>query len=355
MRDQRFAKRATAENVEILLARSIIVAGERPYSRRARGRHAVFAIGGDVAFSDIGEAMAVERGAEIAEGQRRVVVLENLVRDVRVSARREPPRLVTPEAAVTAAVVALDGEPVEEFPGLPGARVRFVLQARMQQQAVACDLKQPPAGQDVEADRRHALRRQTFGDEAQQGLAKGLGNPAVHPVADDEVERAVVRSDVVEAARAERNVGEPEPLYSRLVRRDLRGRQVDADEMRVRPSRGERNDVPARGAADLKHARRPRRRGRQPEPERGRRHSRRLLPGERRRFVRGRVVVRPRSGERFTEGGLGSGGYGRHDMRKHKTFCARRIVRPSRRQAVAPDLRSRPLSRSLRETPHRLI
>ena len=182
---------------------------------------------------------------------------------------------------------------------MPGARVRFVSQARVQEQAVAGDLKQSPARQHVEADRRHPLRRQTFGDDAQQGLAQGLGNPAVHPVADDEVERAVGGSDFVEAARAERDVGEPEPLDARLARRDLRRRQVDADEMRVRPSRGERNDVPARGAADLQHARRPRRRGRQPEPERRRRHSLRLLPDERRRFLGGRIVARPRSGEGF--------------------------------------------------------
>jgi len=172
----------------------------------------------------------------------------------------------------------------------------------VQDHAVAGDLEQAPARQHVEADRRNALRREPLGDDAQKSLAQGLGNPTQHAMTDDEVERAVAWPDFIEAQRAERNVGEPETRNARLARFDLCGRQVDADKLRLRPSGGERNDMPARGAADLQDARRRCRRGGQPEPQRRRRHARRLLPHEPLGRVGSRVVARSRSGDRFLNG-----------------------------------------------------
>ena len=107
----------------------------------------------------------------------------------------------------------------------------------MQEQAVAGDLKQPPARQHVEADRRHAVGGEPFGDNSQKGFPQRCGNPAVHAMTDDEVENAVGRSDFVEAAGAQHNVGEAETFDARIAGRDLDRREVDADEARLRPER----------------------------------------------------------------------------------------------------------------------
>ena len=298
MGDHRFAESAAAEDVEILFARAVVAARERPYGRCAGRRHAVFAVGGDVAFADIGEVMPVERGAEVGEGQRLVVVLEHLVRDIGVSARRDAPRIVAPELAIGVTVVALDRKPVEEFARLSGAGVWIDLQARVQEQAVAGDLEQPPARQHVEADRRDARRGRAVRRQfAQQGFAQRCGNPAVDAMTDDEVEDAVGRSDLVEAAGAQNNVGEAETFDAGGARGDLDRREIDADEARLRPGGGERNDVAARGAADFEHPRGAHRRRRQPEPQRRRSEPRRLLPGERLGRVGGLVVARARPGD----------------------------------------------------------
>ncbi len=177
------------------------------------------------------------------------------MRDIGVAAGRHAASLVAPEAAVAVAVVAFTRHEVEKLAGVGGARARLVLQTGVQEQAVAGDLQQSPAGQHVEADRGDAFGRKALGNDPKKRFAQRFSNPAQDPVADDEIEEAVAGADLIEAARSEVDVGQSKPRDARLSLRDLHGRKVDADERGVGPGSGKRNDVTARRASNLKDAR----------------------------------------------------------------------------------------------------
>ena len=309
-----------------MLAGPLVAGSERGDGVGRRRRHGADEIGRDVAVAEIGEPVPVERFAKVQEGERFVDVFVEFVRHVGVAAAEHLSGFVAPDAAVGISAVALSRQRLDQRAAVKRLTVAFFAESRVQQQAVAGDLDEPPAGQDIEADHRDAVRRETFRHDAHERLAQRLGDPAQEAVTNDVVEGAVLSPDLVQAAGVERDIGEPGPGDPVAPRGDLQRRDVDAEKARLGPGGGERNEVAAGGAADLEHARRRDVRRLDAGPERGGRHPRRLEARVGQRFVGRPVVARPRAGDGVAE-------VGRRRLRRPGAGHRRRSLRlaqPSR-------------------------
>ena len=143
-------------------------------------------------------------------------------------------------------------------------------------------------------------------------------------MANDVVEGAVLRPDLVQAAGVERDIGEPGPGDPVAPRGDLNGRDVDAEKARPGPGGGKRNEVAARSAADLEHPRRRDVRRLDAGPERGRRHPRRLLARVGQRFIGRPVVARPGAGD-----GVADVGWRRRESARRRSSPPEPQARPA--------------------------
>ena len=280
---------------------------------------------------------------EVREGQRRVVVLEQLVRQVGVGHWQHPLRIFAPDRAVGRAGIRGLAHGGDQLPHRRYPLGMGLDAAGMQQHRVADGLPQPPAGQDVEAHRDDAARCQPLLADRHQRVAQRLGDPAEHAVAEDVVEAGVARAEIGEAPRCERDVAQAEPGDARLALRHLHRRHVDADEPRVRQGGRQRDQMAGRGAADLQRACRARVRRRMTEQPCRRAQPCRVQLRIRNRHIRHRVIVPCRAGRRLVCRGSCNGGLA------HRHGTAPCDANDAQTRSRAPGLQ--PEARSCRHCP----
>ena len=134
--------------------------------------------------------------------------------------------------------------------------VRRFRPAAAQQHGVAHDLLGLPARIHVVTDVGDALGSQRRADRRKNRPLHFVRHPAVHPVADDEIElpqrRQVHARDV---ARQQLEVVKAERLRALATLVDVHLRQIDAHCARARMARGERDQVAPGRTADFQHSR----------------------------------------------------------------------------------------------------
>ena len=156
---------------------------------------------------------------------------------------------------------------------------------------IADHAAQVPAGEDIVADVGDTVVGQVLGRDAQDGVAHVGRDPAVDPVADDVVEALDPEVEGGDVALLDAHVTEIQGGDAGLTIAHVAVGEVDTAEAAAGEPQRQRDEVAARGAAELQHA--ALRHGRCAEPEQGgeRGQARRLRLRERLGDVRDEIVV----------------------------------------------------------------
>ena len=277
---QRLAEGAALEEVHVLLDWHQMVGRHGADQLAGLGPQMLGEALADIRVAQIAEAASVRLGRELVEVAGRVLLLQELAQDVGVVSGGDGLDLVAQHLAIGRAGRGRLRDVLQHPAPLGDADGGVCLGAGMIGHHVADHAAQLPAGVDVVAHVGHAVVGEALAADAQDRRARGFRHPAVDAVTDDVVETLAFEVKRGEVGLVDADVLELQRGDACLAVADMTLGQVDAVEAGAGETQGQRDDIAARGASQLQHARL--RDGRGADAEQGgeRRQSRRRRLGE---------------------------------------------------------------------------
>ena len=217
-------ERATGQKVDVLLHAIQLIARQFPQQRAVlrskcfRDRIIEVSLRQKLEFG--GPCL----GDEIGDVARLIIEFEILMSDVVILLVAEARNLLAQHLSVGGGGIAGVGQLPEHLPRHRHFAARICLALDMEQYGVAQRATQPPAGEDIVADTRDAMRAEIFARHPHDGIADGCRHPTVDAVTNDVIEQTIARGQIRDRLMAQFDVVQPKFGYSRPALGNLDGR-----------------------------------------------------------------------------------------------------------------------------------